>query len=85
MKQKKYSAPNSSLYRTALSTYTLNAIIKIGDNCKLNGNIIHCDGKVIIDNNCMFGPSTIIVDEDTHKVSKIYNEREISFNTNSSV
>jgi acetyltransferase-like isoleucine patch superfamily enzyme len=62
------SYPDGSCHRTALSTYYPESEILIGSNCNLNGTIIHCNEKVIIGNYCMFGPGTIICDNDSHKV-----------------
>lgn len=69
------SFPNGSVYRTALSTYYKDAIITIGENCKLNGVVIHCNRSVTIAKNCMFGPGTIICDNDSHRVVIDHNER----------
>jgi acetyltransferase-like isoleucine patch superfamily enzyme len=62
------SYPDGTCYRTALSTYYPEAEILIGSNCNLNGTVIHCNEKVVIGNDCMFGPGTIICDNDSHKV-----------------
>jgi acetyltransferase-like isoleucine patch superfamily enzyme len=62
------SYPDGSCHRTALLTYFPEAEIKIGTNCNLNGTMIHCNEKVVIGNNCMFGPGTIISDNDSHRV-----------------
>jgi acetyltransferase-like isoleucine patch superfamily enzyme len=64
------SYPNGSSYRTALSTYFPEAKIVIGDNCNINGTVIHSNELIQIGNKCMFGPGTIICDNDSHRVSK---------------
>jgi len=64
------SFPNGSSFRTALNTYFPEARIEIGNHCVINGTIIHSNELVKIGNNCMFGPGTIICDNDSHKVSK---------------
>ena len=69
------SYPNGSCHRTSLSTYLSYSIIQIGDNCKLNGTVLHCNEKITIGSNCMFGPGTIIVDNDSHRIVKNYLER----------
>jgi len=69
------SYPDGSIYRTALSTYFREAVITIGDDCKLNGLVIHCNNEVSIGMKCMFGPGTVICDNDSHKVVIDYMER----------
>jgi len=71
-----HSYPDGFSYRTALSTYFPDAVISIGNNCSLNGTIIHCNEKVVIGNNCLLGPGTIICDNNSHRVSKDFIERE---------
>jgi acetyltransferase-like isoleucine patch superfamily enzyme len=63
------SYPDGSCHRTALSTYYNESEIIIGSNCLLNGTIIHCNEKVVIGNLCMFGPGTIICDNNSHNIS----------------
>jgi acetyltransferase-like isoleucine patch superfamily enzyme len=63
------SYPNGSIFRTSLSTYFPKAVIEIGNNCNINGTTIHCNQHVTIGNNCMFGPGTVISDNDSHKIS----------------
>jgi acetyltransferase-like isoleucine patch superfamily enzyme len=70
-----YSFPNGTVYRTSLSTYFHEAIIEIGNNCNLNGTVIHCNQHVKIGNNCMFGPGTVICDNDSHRISVDPGER----------
>jgi len=70
-----HSYPDGSSYRTALSTYFPDALISIGSKCSINGTVIHCNEKVVIGNNCMFGPGTVIVDNNSHRISKEFNER----------
>ncbi len=69
------SYPNGSSHRTAISTYYNLATIIIGDNCALNGTILHCNELIKIGNNCMFGPGTILCDNDSHKVELEYSKR----------
>ena len=69
------SFPNGSSCQTALNTYFPEAIISIGDNCRINGTIIHCNESVTIKKDCMFGPGTVIVDNDSHRISADYFER----------
>lgn len=63
------SYPNGDCVKTGLLTYKNQAVITIGDDCNLNGTIIHCNNKINIGNNCLFGPGTIIVDNDSHNTS----------------
>jgi len=70
-----HSYPNGSIYRTAINTYLPDAVVTIGDNCRLNGIIIHCNQRVTVGANCMFGPGTVIVDNDSHRVCISYFER----------
>lgn len=63
------SFPNGSMHQTAISTYFENAEVIIGSNCKLNGLVIHCNEKVIIGDDCMFGPGTVLCDNDSHRIS----------------
>ena len=70
-----HSYPNGSSIGTALNTYFPDATIKVGKNSRLNGTVIHCNEKVVIGENCLFGPGTVIVDNDSHRVIKEYQER----------
>jgi acetyltransferase-like isoleucine patch superfamily enzyme len=70
-----HSFPDGSMHRTALSTYFNNSVIVIGDNCRLNGTIIHCNERIEIGKNCMFGPGTVIVDNDSHRIVTDFIER----------
>lgn len=70
------SYPNGSSFRTGLSTYLPEAEIRIGDNCFLNGTLIHCNERVHIGNNCMFGPGTILSDNDSHRVALAFQDRQ---------
>ncbi|WP_343065483.1 acyltransferase [Arenibacter arenosicollis] len=69
------SYPDGDIYKTGLLTYFKESLIVIGDNCNLNGTIIHCNTKVTIGSHCMFGPGTKIVDNDSHRISIDINER----------
>jgi acetyltransferase-like isoleucine patch superfamily enzyme len=64
-----HSYPNGTSYRTSLTTYFPEAEIEIGNNCNINGTVIHCNQLVKIGNNCMFGPGTVICDNDSHRIS----------------
>jgi acetyltransferase-like isoleucine patch superfamily enzyme len=63
------SYPDGELFKTGLFAYLDTSFIKIGSNCSLNGTIIYCRNKIIIDDNCMFGPGVIILDNDSHNTS----------------
>jgi acetyltransferase-like isoleucine patch superfamily enzyme len=72
------SFPDGSMHKTALSTYTINATIDIGDNSKLNGTVLHCNEKIFIGKDCLIGPGTVILDNDSHRVLKDPVERRKS-------
>jgi acetyltransferase-like isoleucine patch superfamily enzyme len=63
------SYPGGELFRTGLMAYFPSSIIRIGDNCLLNGTVIHSRNSVIIGDNCMFGPGVVILDNDSHNAS----------------
>jgi acetyltransferase-like isoleucine patch superfamily enzyme len=63
------SYPDGELYRTGLRAYFPSSVIRIGDNCSLNGTVIHARASVIIGDNCMFGPGVVILDNDSHNTS----------------
>ena len=69
------SYPAGELYITGLLTHCEDSLISIGDNCKLNGTIIHCRSSVSIASDCLFGPGTRIVDNDSHRISIDKEER----------
>ncbi len=64
-----HSFPNGTIYRTSLSTYYPEAVIEIGNNCNINGTVIHSNQFVSIGNKCMLGPGTVIADNDSHRIS----------------
>jgi acetyltransferase-like isoleucine patch superfamily enzyme len=64
-----HSYPDGVSCRTALLAHSNSSLIKIGDNCVLNGTTIHSRKAVIIGNDCMFGPGVIVVDNDSHNTS----------------
>jgi maltose O-acetyltransferase len=63
------SYPDGELYKTGLLAHFHSSLIKIGDNCLLNGTIVHSRDTVIIGDNCMFGPGVVILDNDSHNTS----------------
>ena len=63
------SYPGGELYKTGLQTYCKKAKIFIGSNCNLNGTMIHCREHVKIGDYCMFGPGTVLCDNDSHRNS----------------
>ena len=69
------SFPNGSSFVAALNTYYPESLISVGYNCRLNGTLINCNENVTIRNDCMFGPGTIIVDNDSHRTSIDYFKR----------
>jgi acetyltransferase-like isoleucine patch superfamily enzyme len=62
------SYPNGEPYRTGLLT-SLQASIKIGDYCALNGTMLYAMNSIVIGDNCLFGPGVIILDNDSHNTS----------------
>lgn len=63
------SFPDGELYKTGLLTHLNTSHIRIGNNCLLNGTVIHSRDTVIIGDNCMFGPGVVILDNDSHNTS----------------
>ncbi len=63
------SNPGGELFRTGLMAYFPTSRIMIGDDCSLNGTLIHSRKEVIIGKKCLFGPGTIILDNDSHNTS----------------
>jgi acetyltransferase-like isoleucine patch superfamily enzyme len=63
------SYPDGELFRTGLRAYFHSSVIRIGDNCSLNGTLIHSRNAVTIGDNCMFGPGVVILDNDSHNTS----------------
>jgi len=43
-----------------------NALIKIGDNCRINGAYIHAQKKITIGNNCVIASGVNIIDSNGH-------------------
>lgn len=70
-----HSFPDGTCYRTALSTYFKEAEIIIGNQCAINGTVIHANELVKIGNRCIFGPGTIVSDNDSHRVVRDYETR----------
>ena len=46
-------------------TYSKDAVIRIGKNCRLNGALLQAREKILVKKNCLLG-STIIMDTDFH-------------------
>jgi acetyltransferase-like isoleucine patch superfamily enzyme len=63
------SFPGGEFYRTGLNAYFSNSRIRIGDNCILNGTLIHSRESVVIGNDCLFGPGVVILDNNSHNTS----------------
>ena len=63
------SCPGGEMFRTGLLTHFKKAVIKIGNDCNLNGTFIHSRTKVVIGDYCMFGPGVMILDNDSHNTS----------------
>ena len=63
------SYPDGELFRTGLRAYFPSSVIRIGDNCSINGTVIHSRNAVTIGDNCMFGPGVVILDNDSHNTS----------------
>jgi acetyltransferase-like isoleucine patch superfamily enzyme len=63
------SFPGGEYYMTSLNTYFPTSKIKIGDDCFLNGTLIHARKSVTIGNNCLFGPGVVILDNNSHNTS----------------
>jgi acetyltransferase-like isoleucine patch superfamily enzyme len=63
------SYPDGELFKTGLLTHHRSSLIRIGDDCCLNGTVVHSNSAVFIGNNCLFGPGVVIVDNDAHNTS----------------
>lgn len=63
------SYPSGQIFKTGLFTHFQTSIIKIGNSCILNGTIVHSRNKIIIGDNCLFGPGVVILDNDSHNPS----------------
>ena len=63
------SYPGGEMHTTGLQTHLREASIEVGDNCHLNGAMIHCRTSVKIGAYCLFGPGTKIVDNNSHRVA----------------
>lgn len=58
----------SSVNQTRLSVGK-NAILEIGNDCRINGPTISANNRVIIGNHCRIAPHVIIMDDDFHDVN----------------
>lgn len=74
------SYPGGDPHKTSLQTHCKDSLILIGDNCNLNGTMIHCRTTVTLGSYCLFGPGSKIVDNDSHRVSIDIAERRKSPN-----
>ena len=63
------SYPGGERVVTGIHSYFKDSVVKIGNNCNLNGTMIYCREKVTIGSDCMFGPGAKIIDNDSHRVS----------------
>ena len=61
---------NTSLTTAVKFVTGINGIIKIGDNCDLNGTCMVAYDAIEIGDNCQFASSSIISDTDFHPVEK---------------
>lgn len=48
-------------------TYSPEAQIKVGNNCRINGSSFQCQNKITVGNNCIIG-SALLVDTDHHSI-----------------
>jgi acetyltransferase-like isoleucine patch superfamily enzyme len=70
-----HSYPEGTSFKTALSTYFSDAVIKIGNNCSLNGTVLQCNERIEIGDYTMIAPGTVIIDNNSHRISKDHLER----------
>ncbi len=63
------SFPNGELFKSGLLAHLPQSQIIIGNNCELNGTVIHSRNSVTVGDNCLFGPGVIILDNDSHNTS----------------
>ena len=54
-------------FYTTLLTDEDDALIEIGDNCRINGAYIHAKGKIQIGNNCVIASNVNIIDSNGHE------------------
>ena len=63
------SYPDGEIYKNCLLTWKKEALIRIGNNCMLNGTVIHSRCEVTIGDFCMFGAGVVILDSNFHPTS----------------
>jgi len=56
------SFPAGEMSKTGLHCHCKESVISIGNDCNLNGFMIHCRTSVSIGDYCMFGPDRITID-----------------------
>jgi len=69
------SFPAGELCKTGLHCHCEESVITIGNDCNLNGMMIHCRTSVSVGHFCMFGPGSKIIDNDSHRITTDIKER----------
>jgi acetyltransferase-like isoleucine patch superfamily enzyme len=64
-----HSFSDGTSFRTALSTYYPDAIIKLGKNCIISGAVLHCNERIEFGDYSMIGQGSIVIDNNSHKIS----------------
>jgi acetyltransferase-like isoleucine patch superfamily enzyme len=58
--------PQGNVYRSSLRTYYPESVIQIGNDCVIQGTIIHCNCAVTIGDNTQLAPGVVLCDNDSH-------------------
>lgn len=58
-------------FATTLFVDAPGALIKIGENCRLNGVYVHAQNKIHIGNNCVIAAGVNIIDSNGHQVKSL--------------
>lgn len=69
------SFPAGEMSKTGLHCHCKESVITIGNDCNLNGFMVHCRTSVSIGDYCMFGPGSKIIDNDSHRITTDIKER----------
>ena len=69
------SNPSGQLTKTVLYTFKFDSLLQIGNNSILRGASFYTYTKIVVGDNCIFGPETYISDIDWHDTSTDVNTR----------
>lgn len=62
--------PQGEPFVTSLHTWLPGAELRIGEQCVLNGTVIHARERVEIGPWTMFGPGCVVIDNDSHPITR---------------